>query len=160
MADVAYFSRVRIERLGGPQRLAHLPGEDEPVAFGVHDEVADHYGVDPKQVPPHATTLDYVVAAAAGWLAGTFAGALEARQIEVKREEYDVEAVGEIVNEDGVLVIKRIEVSYRLPVPPDKREDAERAHGLHARACPVARSIGGSIEIQTRLQMLWAAQRP
>jgi hypothetical protein len=67
MADgVAYVSRVRIERLGGPQRLAHLPAEDEPIAFGVHSEVAEHYGVDPERFPPHATTLDYVVAAAGG----------------------------------------------------------------------------------------------
>ena len=66
MEDVAYRSRVRIERLGGPQRLAYLPAETEPVVFGVHDEVAEHYGVDPERFPPHATTLDYVVAAAGG----------------------------------------------------------------------------------------------
>ena len=64
--EPAYVSRVRIERLGGPQRLAHLPAEEEPVAFGVHSEVAEHYGVTAAQYPPHATTLDYVVAAAGG----------------------------------------------------------------------------------------------
>jgi hypothetical protein len=62
----AYVSRVRIERLAGPQRLAYLPAEEHPVAFGVHSEVAAHYGVDPGQFPPRATTLDYVVAAAGG----------------------------------------------------------------------------------------------
>jgi hypothetical protein len=66
MADPAYVSKVRIERLGGPQRLAYLPAESEPVAFGVHSDVAEHYGVDADQFPPHAATLDYVVAAAAG----------------------------------------------------------------------------------------------
>jgi len=66
MAESAYISRVRIDRLGGPQRLAHLPGEEEPVAFGVHSDVADHYGVSAEDLPPHATTLDYVVAAAGG----------------------------------------------------------------------------------------------
>jgi hypothetical protein len=66
MADPAYVSRVRIERLGGPQRLAHLPAESEPIAFGVHSAVAEHYGVDPEAFPPRATTLDYVVAAAGG----------------------------------------------------------------------------------------------
>ena len=64
MAD--YVSRVRIERLGGPQRLAYLPAEPEPITFGVHSEVAEHYGVPPGAFPPHATTLDYVVAAAGG----------------------------------------------------------------------------------------------
>jgi hypothetical protein len=66
MADPAYVSRVRIERLGGPQRLAHLPAEEEPVALGVHSEVGGHYGVGAKDFPPHATTLDYVVAATGG----------------------------------------------------------------------------------------------
>jgi organic hydroperoxide reductase OsmC/OhrA len=51
-----------------------------------------------------------------------------------------------------VLVIKRIRVRYRLPVPDDKRADAERAHAVHTRACPVARSIGGSVDIQTELE--------
>jgi hypothetical protein len=66
MADPAYVSRVRIHRQGGPQRLAFLPALDEPVAFGVHDEVADHYGVPPGKLPARPTTLDYVVAAAGG----------------------------------------------------------------------------------------------
>ena len=66
LSEVTYVSRVRIERLGGPQRLAYLPAETEPVAFGVHSEVAEHYGVDPGRYPPHATTLDYIVAAAGG----------------------------------------------------------------------------------------------
>ena len=68
MTDPAYISRVRIERLGGPQRLAYVPAEEEPVAFGVHSEVAEHYGVGPDDYPPHATTLDYVVAAAGAFL--------------------------------------------------------------------------------------------
>ena len=66
MAEPAYVSRVRIERPGGPQRLAHLPAEEHPITFGVHSEVAEHYGVPPDAFPPHATTLDYVVAAAGG----------------------------------------------------------------------------------------------
>ncbi len=63
---VAYRSRVRIERVRGPLRRAYLPVEPEPVFFGVHSEVAEHYGVDSQVHEPHATTLDYLVAAAAG----------------------------------------------------------------------------------------------
>lgn len=63
---VAYTSHVRIERVRGPLRRAHLPAEPRPVLFGVHGAVAGHYGVDMSQHEPHATTLDYVVAAAAG----------------------------------------------------------------------------------------------
>jgi hypothetical protein len=64
--EVAYVSKVRIERVKGPLRRAYLPVEDQPTLFGVHSQVAEHYGVDTNVVEPHATTLDYVVAAAAG----------------------------------------------------------------------------------------------
>ena len=66
MSDVAYRSEVRIERIKGPLRRAWLPAEAEPVLFGVHGAVAKHYNVSPEISEPHATTLDYVVAAAAG----------------------------------------------------------------------------------------------
>lgn len=66
MSDIAYRSEVRIERIKGPLRRAWLPAEAEPVLFGVHGAVAKHYNVSPEISEPHATTLDYVVAAAAG----------------------------------------------------------------------------------------------
>jgi hypothetical protein len=31
----------------GKIRRAQIPGEEEPVLFGVHSEVAEHYGVSP-----------------------------------------------------------------------------------------------------------------
>ena len=61
---MVYTSRVRIERKKGPLRHAHLPATRDPVLFGVHSEIASHYGVDPET--PVATTLDYIVAAAGG----------------------------------------------------------------------------------------------
>lgn len=64
--SVTYVSRVRIERVKGPRRLAYLPAETEPITFGVHSAVAEHYGVTPDVSEPRATTLDYVVAAAGG----------------------------------------------------------------------------------------------
>jgi len=66
MADVVYRSEVRIERERGPMRRAYLPAEPEPVLFGVHGAIAEHYKVTADAFPPHATTLDYIVAAAAG----------------------------------------------------------------------------------------------
>jgi organic hydroperoxide reductase OsmC/OhrA len=51
-------------------------------------------------------------------------------------------------------VIRRITVRYRLPVPADRREEAERVHGFHARFCPVARSIEGGIEVHTQLELI------
>ncbi len=66
MPEVAYRSQVRIERVKGPLRRAHLPAEKDPVLFGVHGAVAEHSGRAPGTYDPHATTLDYVVAATAG----------------------------------------------------------------------------------------------
>ena len=66
MADVVYRSEVRIEREKGPMRRAYLPAEPEAVIFGVHGAIAAHYKVPPEAFPAHATTLDYIVAAAAG----------------------------------------------------------------------------------------------
>ncbi len=62
---VVYTSRVRIERVKGSLRRAYLPAEPAPVLFGVHSEIAQHYGVDMTVNEPHATTLDYLVAATA-----------------------------------------------------------------------------------------------
>jgi hypothetical protein len=62
----AYVSRVRIVRSRGPVREAYLPAEDAPVVFSTHGAVREHYGTAPGQFPERATTLDYVVAAAAG----------------------------------------------------------------------------------------------
>jgi hypothetical protein len=63
---VVYTSRVRIVREEGPDRVAYLPAEKDPVKFGVHSEIAEHYKVSPDDYPTHATTLDYIVAAAGG----------------------------------------------------------------------------------------------
>jgi hypothetical protein len=65
-AAVAYVSRIRVEPVEGKIRRAHLPAEEEPVMFGVHSEVAEHYGVSPDVEDPHASTLDYLVASAGG----------------------------------------------------------------------------------------------
>ena len=64
--EVVYRSNVRIERIKGPLRRAFIPVEPEPVMFGVHSEVAEHYGVTPDASEPHATTLDYLISAVAG----------------------------------------------------------------------------------------------
>jgi len=64
--QVVYTSNVKIERVKGPLRRAYVPSEETPVLFGVHSEIARHYGVDTQVHEPHAATLDYVVAAAAG----------------------------------------------------------------------------------------------
>ena len=66
MGTPVYTSNVRIERIRGPLRHAEIPAESEPVMFGVHAGIAEHYGVAPGTEAERATTLDYIVAAAGG----------------------------------------------------------------------------------------------
>ena len=64
------------------------------------------------------------------------------------------EAIGEIVVEDGVLVIKRIGVTYRLRVDPEaSRDKIQRAFETHMPHCPVYRSIRAAIEVTTTLEL-------
>ena len=143
-------SEVRIEQAGGADRAAHLPAETEPVVYGLHGEIAAHYQRPEGSFTPHASTIDHLVAAVAGCLAGTFAGALAARKISPKGIR--TVARGTIENEGGTLVVKRIDVVYEgLEVPDDKRDVVERVLAVHADGCPVARSVKGSIDITTSL---------
>ena len=48
MAEVKYVSRVGVEPVEGKVRRAYVPGEEEPVLFGVHSEVAEHSGSRPR----------------------------------------------------------------------------------------------------------------
>lgn len=72
----------------------------------------------------------------------------------MERDQLEAAAEGEIFDRDGVLVIERITVRYRLRLPAEHHAEAERVHGFHARACPVARSIEGGIEVRTELELL------
>jgi hypothetical protein len=53
MSDVVYRSHVRIERVKGPVRRAYLPAEREPIVFGVHGAVAEHYKVAAAVLEPN-----------------------------------------------------------------------------------------------------------
>jgi len=67
MSEVVYVSNVKIERKAGPLRVAHLPGEAQPVIFSVHGAIAEHYKVPPDKIKEsHAATIDYVIAGTAG----------------------------------------------------------------------------------------------
>ncbi len=49
MSGVTYVSRVRVEPVEGRVRRAYLPIQEEPIFFGVHSEVAEHYGDSPEE---------------------------------------------------------------------------------------------------------------
>lgn len=61
---------------------------------------------------------------------------------------------GEIGKDGKVLVVRRIQVTYRLKIAPEQRETAERVLGFHADFCPVARTIRGCVEISTALETM------
>jgi uncharacterized OsmC-like protein len=82
---------------------------------------------------------------------GTYAGALEARQITAAGERFRAEATGEIEKEEGVLVIKRIHVVMQLKAEAAARATAERVMGMFADRCPVYRSLKAAIQITTAL---------
>lgn len=56
---------------------------------------------------------------------------------------------GEVGKDDGVLVIRRVHVTYRLKAAEEHRETVERVHGFHAEKCPVYKTLKDSIEITT-----------
>jgi hypothetical protein len=67
MEKIVYVSKSSIERKSGPLRIAHLPGEFQPVIYSVHGAIAQHYKVDPAKLKEsHASTIDYVISATAG----------------------------------------------------------------------------------------------
>ena len=81
-------------------------------------------------------------------MAGTFVAALEARGIAVESTRFEarVEGTNEI-DEAGLPVLRRVHVSYRVAVPDDKREAAERALSRHVDKCPTAQSLKGAVEV-------------
>lgn len=64
------------------------------------------------------------------------------------------EAVGEVENEGGTLVLKRIHVTYRVKLPADaNRDSVRRAFEAHPKKCPVYRSIGAAVDITLELEL-------
>jgi uncharacterized OsmC-like protein len=67
--------------------------------------------------------------------------------------------VGEVELDGKTLVVKRIHVTYHLAVDQaviadqKKRAAIERVLGFHAERCPVARTIGGCVDITTSLDL-------
>ncbi len=61
---------------------------------------------------------------------------------------------GEVeTTDDGVLVIRRIHVTYKLEGAKAHHDVVERVHGFHARKCPVFRSLEAAIEITTSVEL-------
>jgi len=58
MSEVVYVPKSRILRKRGPLRIAHLPGEPQPVVYSVHGAIAAHYKVDPAKRASHSSEAE------------------------------------------------------------------------------------------------------
>ena len=63
------------------------------------------------------------------------------------------DVVGQVEKEDGVLVIRRIHVTYRLRAEPEHEAAIQRAFEAHPPRCPVYRTLSACIEIRTALEI-------
>jgi uncharacterized OsmC-like protein len=61
--------------------------------------------------------------------------------------------VGEIETEKKILVLKRVKQTFHLTADEKDREKIERVLRVYADSCPVARSVKGSIEIVSELDL-------
>ncbi|WP_422091600.1 OsmC family protein [Tenacibaculum ovolyticum] len=153
MSNIVYTSNIKIVRKKGSLRYAYLPAENEPVKFGLHGAIAEHYGVSDKIDDPHATTIDYLISAVGGCLTGTFGGALRVRKIDPDNDKLSSEVIGEVELEDNVLVVKRIHIKYTISSEEENKKTIERVHKIHKDYCAVYKSIYRSIDVTTELHI-------
>ena len=84
---------------------------------------------------------------------GTLATVLAGKKIRTIRNLFNAIVTGDIEDVDGVLKITRINVSYRLKLPKEKRTEAKDALESYLKLCPGAQSVIGCIEINHELTM-------
>ena len=153
----AFTTTVPLRLVPGSKSLdreATLEPNGDVVRFGMHGAVADHYKSVAKD--PQPSTLDYLTASIGGCLIGTFGGSLlRARVPVVPAEALSGTATGYVEpDDDGVLVLRRVVVSYTLELDEAHRAAAEEVHAMHAGRCPNARSVSPHIEISTELEIV------
>jgi organic hydroperoxide reductase OsmC/OhrA len=78
---------------------------------------------------------------------GTLNGGLEARGVKLSGSDLTADAVGEMELRDGLPVLARITVNYRLRIPAGTREAVERALSKHQDKCPTAATLRGAVEV-------------
>lgn len=145
--------KVKVESEPGKSKIKRLEfeGFPPPVRMGVHEGFSEFFGIVPEE--PLPSTLDYVVAAVGACLTGTLAGALGKRGIPADSGKLMTDVEGQLEEIDGKLLLTGITVSYRLKVPRDKVEAAERALQHHDLACPVSASVRRGISVQWKTEI-------
>ena len=84
---------------------------------------------------------------------GTLAAVLAGKKIRTFKDLFNADVTGDIEDVDGVLKITRINVSYWLKLPKEKRAEAKDALESYLKLCPGAQSVIGCIEINHELNM-------
>ena len=87
-------------------------------------------------------------------MVGTFGGALEARKISASDGRLTADVRGEVESDDGVLVIRRIHVAFKLHAAEEMRDTVERVHGFFAPKCPVFKTLSPAIAITSSYSLL------
>jgi uncharacterized OsmC-like protein len=146
VSNIVYTSEARIDLMGGPVRHGYLGNISEPVVFGMQGTLRDWYKVGPDE-PDAASTLDYIVAAVGACMAGTLRRAFLAREIPVDNDTIKTRVTGTVEKIGNGIKITAIHVDYKLRIPKDKREEAERSVAVHDKGCPASQSVGAAIAI-------------
>ncbi len=81
-------------------------------------------------------------------MAGTLRGALAARGIRLNKDTFKADVEGLIEKVNGGIKITTIRIHYRLTIPRDKREEAERAVAVHDKGCPATQSVTPAIQVE------------
>jgi len=87
-------------------------------------------------------------------MVGTFGGALEARQVDASDGKLMADVTGEVEQEDGVLVIRRIHVSMHLVAPAGAREKVQRVHAIYPMSCPLYRTLHNAIQLTSSVELV------
>jgi len=85
---------------------------------------------------------------------GTFGGALEARHIDAGNRRLTADVIGEVGTEEGVLVIRRIQVKMRLEAAAGMRDTVDRVHGMYAMRCPLYRTLHNTIALSSSVELI------
>lgn len=81
-------------------------------------------------------------------MAGTLGGALAARGIPSVTNNLTTDVEADIEQEDRMILLSRVRLTYHVKVPRGKRADAERAVAVHHQGCPVYQSLQRGIAIE------------
>ena len=77
----------------------------------------------------------------------TLNGGLEARGIKLDGDAISAEVEGINEPRDGLIKLVRVDVHYRLRIPPGSRETVDRLLARHQEKCPTAQSLKGAVEV-------------